>query len=497
MIDTVLTIAGSDSSGGAGIQADLKAIAANGGYGATVVTAITAQNTTGVARVEALSAALVRAQMDAVFDDLRVAAVKTGMLASEEIVRTVAEGLRARGPAHLVCDPVMISKSGHALLPAECVEALRTLVLPLADLVTPNVHEAEALSGMVAIRSVEDAERAGRRILELGARAVLVKGGHLAQAGATDVLVTRDGTRVFRGLWVETRHTHGTGCTFSAAIATWLARGASLVDAIEAAKEFVTEAIRAGLPVGRGTGPTDPFFFLRGSAEGERWLARLRGAGAPRRSEPGTLHVITDETLQSRFTHQDLARLAAGAGADAVQFREKRPWTTARLVATARAMREATASTRARVVVNDRVDVAAAASVPAVHLGKDDVDAATARRVLGREALLGATAHTLAEALEASREDVDYLGVGPVFGTSSKADARPPMGLAGLSEIARAVSKPVIAVGSITAERVGPVLEAGAAGVAVLSAVAGAQDPALATHRIREAIDRCAPGRTH
>lgn len=259
----VLTIAGSDSSGGAGIQADLKAIAANGGYGASVVTAVTAQNTRGVTAAETVSQAMLRAQLDAVFSDLAVAAVKTGMLGSEAVIAQVAEDLAGRRPRHLVCDPVMISKSGFALLPDSGAQALIKRLVPLATLVTPNTHEAARLAGM-PVETLADAERAGRRIVERGAAAALVKGGHLREAPGTDVLVTRDGARRFAATWIPNAHTHGTGCAYSAAIATQLARGRNLEDAVARAKAFITAAIRAGFPVGAGIGPTDPFYFLRG-----------------------------------------------------------------------------------------------------------------------------------------------------------------------------------------------------------------------------------------
>ncbi len=256
---TILTIAGSDSSGGAGIQADLKAIAACGGYGASVITAITAQNTLGVNAAEPVSVALVVAQMRAVFEDLDVAAAKTGMLATREIVEAVAAELRRTAPPHLVVDPVMISKSGFALLPPDCVDALRREIIPLATIVTPNVHEAKALTGL-PIENVEQAIEAGRQLVAGGARAVLVKGGHLPSDPGADVLVTRTSARTFRDEWIDTQHTHGTGCTYSAAIATNLGAGLALEEAVARAKRFVTEAIRAGVAVGRGRGPTDPFF---------------------------------------------------------------------------------------------------------------------------------------------------------------------------------------------------------------------------------------------
>jgi len=280
LLPTILTIAGSDSSGGAGIQGDLKAIAANGGYGASVVTAITAQNSRGVTEIDEVRAGMIRAQIDAVLGDLDVSAVKTGMLASREVIETVAERLVSWGPEWLVCDPVMVSKSGARLLGEDAVDALVSEILPLASLVTPNIDEATVLGGLRA-RNREEAGEVGRRILGRGARAVLVKGGHLSDDPGTDVLVTAEGTRVFTAPWIDSEHTHGTGCTYSAAIATHLGRGLPLEDAIALSKEFLTEAIRAGGPIGHGVGPTDPFFFLREGST-RQWLARIRRGEATR-----------------------------------------------------------------------------------------------------------------------------------------------------------------------------------------------------------------------
>ena len=288
----ILTIAGSDSCAGAGIQADLKTIAACGGYGATAITAVTAQNTRGVHEVFELPPEFVTAQVTAVFDDLDVAAVKTGMLASADIARAVARELRRHRAGPVVVDPVMIAKGGHALLHDDAVECLRTEVLPLATLITPNRLEAEKLAGM-PVRRIEDAEAAGRVILSSGCAAVLVKGGHLETQSAVDVLVTADGVEVFEANRITTPHTHGTGCTLSAAIATYLGRGADLSAAIRAAKLYVTEAIRNGLALGKGHGPTDHFFYLRGP-DPMAWMDKLataaglpgaaRGATQPRKT---------------------------------------------------------------------------------------------------------------------------------------------------------------------------------------------------------------------
>ena len=466
----VLTIAGSDPSSGAGIQADLKTIEATGGYGATVITAITVQNTRGVTRSSALAPDLVREQLAAVWNDLEPAAVKSGMLASASIVCAVAERIRTERPQHYVLDPVMQSSDGFCLLPATGVEALRRELIPLATVLTPNVDDVRALTGL-DVRDVEEAERAGRRLLALGCRAVLVKGGHYGGSKAIDVLVRACGTQVFSSERLASPHTHGTGCVLSAAVATSLALGKPLEDAIGAAKRIVTAAIRHGLPLGGGRGPTDPMH--------------------PR--VPGRLHVITDETVQSRYSHLELAMLAAEGGADTVQFREKRVRTTRALVDEARSMAQQVRERGARLLVNDRLDVAVAAEADGVHLGPDDLDPTSARRLLGQRGLIGATANDLDRALQLTAAPIDYLGVGPVFGTSSKTAPAATLGLTGLREIASAVVQPVIAIGNISPERVAAVLEAGAHGVAVLSDVACHADPA---QRVREFDDALRRGAT-
>lgn len=262
-----LTIAGSDSGGGAGIQADLKAFHANGAFGLSVLTSITAQNTKTVTRAFDLPLDLVRAQLEAVFDDFDLAAIKTGMLSSVELVELVAGFLASRAThAPLVVDPVMIAKSGFALLAPDAVSAVKARLLPLATVVTPNRHEAELLSG-VEIDSRADLERAGRAILDLGAKAVLLKGGHLDGPGfdshrASDFLFEASGMSEFSSARFDTTSTHGTGCTYSAAIAAQLGRGLVLSEAVGAAKRYVAGAIRHGLKIGHGHGPTDHFWFL-------------------------------------------------------------------------------------------------------------------------------------------------------------------------------------------------------------------------------------------
>jgi len=258
----VLTIAGSDSGGGAGIQADIKAMSANGVFAMSVITAITAQNTEEVTEVFELPTSIIAAQIDAVFDDFEVAAVKTGMLSSTAIVETVARMLKPQEVPNLVVDPVMISKSGHSLLKPDAIEAVRHRLFPLALLVTPNVREAQQLSG-IEIKTLADARRAAKVIHGFGCKHVLIKGGHMLAERATDLLYDGRFFSVFKGTFIDTPHTHGTGCTFASAIAAHLARGKSVSDAVQTAKNYLTEAIRNGLAIGHGQGPTNHFYFLK------------------------------------------------------------------------------------------------------------------------------------------------------------------------------------------------------------------------------------------
>jgi hydroxymethylpyrimidine/phosphomethylpyrimidine kinase len=289
----LLTIAGSDSSGGAGIQADLKTFAAHGVFGMSVITAVTAQNTCGVTAVQDISPDIITAQIDAVFSDIRVDAVKIGMVSRTESIHAIAEALKKWKPPVIVVDPVMISKSGYPLLQPEACDALIKELLPLATLLTPNLPEAEAICGFsmqsgephsqsknespaenpspfaatagkakpFSIKTEHDMEKAAAHIISLGAEAVLVKGGHLEDS-ADDYLY--DGKQ---GIWlpgtrIQTQHTHGTGCTLSSALASNLAKGLSLEEAVKAAKQYVTTAIQHGIALGHGHGPTHHFVEL-------------------------------------------------------------------------------------------------------------------------------------------------------------------------------------------------------------------------------------------
>ena len=259
---TALTIAGSDSSGGAGIQADIKTMQANGVYAMSAVTALTAQNTTGVTDILEATPAFLAAELDAVFTDIFPDAVKIGMVSSVELIAVIADKLREYGARNIVVDPVMVATSGAALLQENAVEALRTRLLPLAALATPNIPEAEILAGM-KITSPADMETAARRIGERYGCAVLCKGGHDLN-DANDLLWKDGAAHWFNGRRIDNPNTHGTGCTLSSAIASNLAKGMALETAVERAKAYISGALAAMLDLGRGRGPMHHGFDLKG-----------------------------------------------------------------------------------------------------------------------------------------------------------------------------------------------------------------------------------------
>jgi hydroxymethylpyrimidine/phosphomethylpyrimidine kinase len=258
-VHSVLTIAGSDSGAGAGVQADLKTCAALGVYCTTAITAVTAQNTMGVMAVHALPPELVAAQIDAVVADVRPDAVKTGMLASAGIIEVVAAKLREHSLPNVVVDPVMVAKSGDRLLAEDAAMALRELLLPLAEVVTPNIPEAEVLVGR-SLQTDDEIRAAAREIHSMGARNVVMKGGHREGDLAVDILFNGRDFHEFSAPRVQTTSTHGTGCTFASAVAAFLARGERVEQAVGHAKEYLTEALRRAYPVGGGHGPVNHFW---------------------------------------------------------------------------------------------------------------------------------------------------------------------------------------------------------------------------------------------
>ena len=260
---TALTIAGSDSSGGAGIQADIKTMTANGVYAMSAITALTAQNTTGVYGILEVTPEFLANQLDCIFTDIRPDAVKTGMVSSSALIEVIAQKLTQYKAKNLVIDPVMVATSGAKLISDEAVETLKGKLLGLATLITPNIPEAQVLSGM-DIRTAEDMERAAKAIYEAYGCAVLCKGGHQLN-DANDLLYSKEGARWYQGRRIANPNTHGTGCTLSSAIASNLAKGYSLDEAVERAKAYISGALAAMLDLGKGSGPMNHMFDLKGT----------------------------------------------------------------------------------------------------------------------------------------------------------------------------------------------------------------------------------------
>lgn len=263
-VPRALTIAGSDSGGGAGIQADLKTFAILGVWGMSAITSVTVQNTKGVTGVSDVPGDVVGAQIRAVAGDIGIDAAKTGMLSSAEIVEAAAEAIEETAIPNLVVDPVFVSKHGDRLLREDAVDALRKLITPLATVITPNLPEASGLAGF-DVHTRADMERAARAILDLGARSVLVKGGHLEKASSDDLFADGDRVEWLVAGRIDSPNTHGTGCVLSASIAAFLARGDTLFEAVRKGKDFVTDAIRHGLSIGGGIGPVSPGWRLIGN----------------------------------------------------------------------------------------------------------------------------------------------------------------------------------------------------------------------------------------
>lgn len=260
----LLSIAGSDCSGGAGIQADLKTFAAHGTFGMSVIVSVVAENTSRVLSVCDMEPSVISDQIDAVFEDIRVDGVKIGMLSGSEQMKTVAMKLRQFSPPGIVVDPVMVAKGGCALMHPEALETLKKEMLPLADVLTPNLPEAEAIAGIKVLTS-DDRKRAAEKIRKMGPKYVLLKGGHLS-GEAEDLLFDGESFTEFTHRRIQTKNTHGTGCTLSSAIAANLALGKEAGEAVRAAKEYVTRAIEHSLEIGKGHGPTNHFYFMEGKS---------------------------------------------------------------------------------------------------------------------------------------------------------------------------------------------------------------------------------------
>lgn len=470
-IPHVVTVAGSDSGAGAGIQADLKACAARRVYCSTVITAVTAQNTAGVQGVNIVPEDFVAEQLQSVLSDMHVDVVKTGMLPSLNIVKVLCQSLRKFPVKALVVDPVMISTSGDILAGPSVLTGFQEELLPMADIVTPNVKEASVLLGNVPLKSVSDMRTAAKLIHDLGPRNVLVKGGDLPNSlDAIDVFFDGEEFYELCSPRINTHNTHGTGCTLASCIAAELAKGSSMLAAVKTAKRFIETALdySRDLVIGNGTqGPFDHFLVLKNMSQSSSRQHRFKPNDL-------LLYAVTDSAMNRKWGRSiaEAVKAAVEGGATIVQLREKDAETRDFLEA-AKACLKICRSYGVPLLINDRIDVALACDADGVHVGQSDMPARLARTLLGPEKIIGVSCKTPEQAQQAWIDGADYIGCGGVYPTNTKANNR-TIGLGGLKEVSEASKLPVVAIGGIGLSNARAVMEIGVPnlkGVAVVSAL--------------------------
>ena len=516
---TALTIAGSDPSGGAGMQADLKTFSALGVYGATAITAVTVQNTVGVKYVHKLPPQVVYDQITAVMEDLCVDAVKIGMVNDADTLDAIVCALSEHKPKFLVVDPVMVSTSGCALMQPDALAIMKERLLPMADLVTPNLPEAWTLAGTDT--SVDDAAQA---ILRLGVKALLIKGGHAEGKVKTDYLYIYKGEGVkrveFTAETVDTMNTHGTGCTLSSAIAALLACGNGLEDSVRQAKDYLTEALKAGadVHVGGGHGPVCHFVkHTSKQADKQTSLLKIISDGASnhlvclsvRHLSAVRLQFITHFT--DKYSYYDSAMIALEGGCRWIQLRMKDA-DEAEIERVARLILPECRRRGAVFVIDDHVELALRVGADGVHLGKNDMPVSEARRlarefvgkqVTSRQAderqdkspcllvsdrlsaenfIIGGTANTFEDIERLAAQGADYIGCGPFRFTTTKKNLAPMLGIDGYKNILSQMRKhgitlPLVAIGGITCGDIPQLMAAGVMGIALSGSILRAEKP--------------------
>jgi hydroxymethylpyrimidine kinase/phosphomethylpyrimidine kinase/thiamine-phosphate diphosphorylase len=456
----VITIAGSDPSGGAGIQADLRVFARAGVRGTAVITALTEQTAAAVNATNLVADSTVAKQIDAAFADGNVEAVKTGMLGNAAIVRAVAATLARHGARNVAVDPVFTSSSGTTLLDDDGIELLRAQLIPNATIVTPNIHEAARLLGAPPPKRLDEVRDAARKLVELGPRWVVITGGHFDNgADVVDVLTNGAETHEVRAPRVAGSGIHGSGCRYSAMVAAALANGADIPTACAKAQHLVAAEIREATLTRPSIGKLYLVATPRGHMNGFEFLARIRAA-----VEGGV------DILQLRSKELDggaYARLAERVGAIA-------------------------ATANIPFIVNDRVDVAISVNATGVHLGQKDLAPEFARRLMPT-GIIGRSSHEVAHANKAIEEGADYFAVGPCWETPTK-PGRKAAGLKYVREVASLNPDiPWFAIGGINADNIQEVIEAGARRIAVVRAILDARDPAIAASTLKAALNGVLP----
>nr|GMC89739.1 thiamine biosynthetic bifunctional enzyme TH1, chloroplastic isoform X2 [Ipomoea batatas] len=509
----VLTVAGSDSGAGAGIQADLKACAARGVYCSTVITAVTAQNTVGVQGVHIVPEDFLAEQLRSVLSDMHPDVVKTGMLPSTGIVKVLCQSLKEFPVQALVVDPVMVSTSGHTLSGPSILDSFREELFPLADLVTPNLKEASALLGGVHLETFDDMRFAAKSIYEFGPRNVLVKGGDLPTSlDAVDILYDGKEFYEFQSPRIRTTNTHGTGCTLASSIAAELSKGSPMISAIkdwlhddfsktekmkrpmDKDQKAMLVALSSGsseqalnyskdIVVGNGCqGPFDHLLKLKSNAKN---LIRLH----PFDPSDLSLYAVTDSRMNKKWGRliTDAVKAAIEGGASIIQLREKDAETLDFLEA-AKACLEICRLHDVPLLINDRIDVALASGADGVHVGQSDMPAHVARALLGPDKIIGVSCKTPEQAHRAWAEGADYIGCGGVYPTNTKENNR-TIGLDGLKSVCLSSRLPVVAIGGIGISNAEAVMALGVPnlkGVAVVSALFDRECIATETRKLHK-----------
>eukprot|EP00123_Amoebidium_parasiticum_P018976 comp24325_c5_seq1/m.45920 comp24325_c5_seq1/g.45920 ORF comp24325_c5_seq1/g.45920 comp24325_c5_seq1/m.45920 type:complete len:500 (-) comp24325_c5_seq1:50-1549(-) len=489
----VLTVAGSDSGGGAGIQADLKTFTMLGTFGTSALTALTSQNTHGVQGIFPVTPEFVEQQMDSVLGDLGTSAIKTGMLPTAPIIRSVAAKIVQYNVGLVVVDPVMVATSGDTLAGGtDVLCALRDVLIPHATIVTPNLHEACMLLGKnpedSPINSVSDMRDLARQLHEISRpRFVYLKGGHLTgpvreQHGALDILYDGNTFTELTGPWQETSNTHGTGCTLASALAAYLAKGLAVPDAAQSAKDYLARLLAHSNGLSLGTGiqrPLDHSFAL----------SKVNGTDRYSLTKALRIYGVTDPKLDKKLNRDtEVSALEAiKGGATIVQIREKNA-ETGEFCAKAERILRVGRQNGVPIIVNDRADVALAVGADGLHVGQDDMQAHVARRLIGPHMILGVSVKTVEQAVKAYADGADYLGAGAIYPTPTKPESE-AIGISVLRDICASVPIPVVAIGGISNDNAREILEAGAVGVAVVSAMFDYEDVASATRELVNVVD--------
>lgn len=510
------------------MQADLKTFSALGVYGATAITAVTVQNTVGVKYVHALPPQVVYDQIVTVMEDIMPDAVKIGMVNDAETLDAIVRALMLHRPRFLVVDPVMVATSGCALMQADALQVMEERLLPMADIVTPNLPEAWTLAG--TDRSVDEAAQA---ILRLGVKALLIKGGHAEGTTKTDYLYVSNDDGVkrteFSSATVDTFNTHGTGCTLSSAIAAMLARGHGMEEAVRQAKMYLTEALKAGadVVVGHGHGPVCHFFSqqvnkqtsrqgdLHTSQQVNEFFSQQVNKSTSRQGDLHTSQRVNESTSQQadksnllvcssarplstkkvdsfaklqfithftdRYSYLDSAMMALEGGCRWIQLRMKDA-DEAEIERTARQILPECRRRGAVFIIDDHVELVKRVGADGVHLGKNDMPVDEARRILGDEFIIGGTANTFEDIQRLAAQGADYIGCGPFRFTTTKKNLAPMLGIEGYENIVslmktHGINLPIVAIGGITYDDIPRIMSTGVTGIAISGSVLRADNP--------------------